>query len=112
VATVLPYSGDSDEVVAMAAAGGGGLVASVYSDDKAFGGATVLGLAPWHGRVMWGSRKIAGQSPGPGTVLPNLVHGGPGKAGGGEELGGLRGLDFYSQRTAIQGDRGLLDKTL
>ena len=108
VATLLPWSGDAGEVVAMAAKGGGGLVASVYSDDKAWGREVVFGLAPWHGRVMWGSRKVAGQSPGPGTVLPNLVHGGPGKAGGGEELGGLRGLDFYSQRTAIQADRGML----
>jgi oxepin-CoA hydrolase/3-oxo-5,6-dehydrosuberyl-CoA semialdehyde dehydrogenase len=56
-----------------------------------------------------GSQKIAGQAVGPGTVLPQLIHGGPGRAGGGEELGGLRGLGFYSQRTALQGDRALLD---
>ena len=98
--------------IASAAKGGGGLVASVYSDDKHFGGEVVLGLAPWHGRVMWGSRKVADQSPGPGTVLPNLVHGGPGKAGGGEELGGVRGLQFYWQRTAVQGDRGLIEKVI
>jgi 3,4-dehydroadipyl-CoA semialdehyde dehydrogenase len=56
-----------------------------------------------------GSSKVAGQTFGPGTVLPGLVHGGPGRAGGGEELGGLRGLAFYMQRTALSGDRALLD---
>lgn len=112
VASVLPYSGDPQEVVALVAAGGGGLVASVYSDDPDWAGPVVLGLAPWHGRVHWGSRKVHDQSPGPGTVLPNLVHGGPGKAGGGEELGGQRGLSFYLQRTAIQADRGLLERIL
>jgi 3,4-dehydroadipyl-CoA semialdehyde dehydrogenase len=110
VATVLPWSGDPDEVVGLVARGGGGLVASVYSDDEAWAGQVVLGIAPWSGRVHWGSRKIHDQSPGPGTVLPNLVHGGPGKAGGGEELGGPRGLQFYWQRTAIQADRALLDR--
>ena len=55
---------------------------------------------------------MAAMSPGPGTVLPALVHGGPGRAGGGEELGGLRGLDLYLQRTAIQGNRGVLERLL
>lgn len=112
VATVLPYGGDASEVVETVAAGGGGLVCSVYSDDVEWAGQVVLGLAPWHGRILWGSRKVHDQSPGPGTVLPNLVHGGPGKAGGGEELGGPRGLDFYTQRTAIQADRSLLERVL
>ncbi len=111
-ATVLTYDGSADAAVAGVAAGGGGLVASVYSDDLGWAGPVVLGLAPWSGRVHWGSRKVTDQSPGPGTVLPNLVHGGPGKAGGGEELGGARGLQFYWQRTAIQGDRGLLERVL
>ncbi len=112
VATVLPWSGDGEELVAMVAKGGGGLVCSVYSDDVAWAGPVVLGLAPWHGRIVWGSAKVHDQSPGSGTVLPNLVHGGPGKAGGGEELGGQRGLAFYCQRTAIQADRGLLERVL
>jgi oxepin-CoA hydrolase/3-oxo-5,6-dehydrosuberyl-CoA semialdehyde dehydrogenase len=99
-------------VVAAVARGGGGLVASVYSDDPAWAGEVVLGLAPWHGRIHWGSKKVHDQSPGPGTVLPNLVHGGPGQAGGGEELGGARGLWFYLQRTAIQADRALLERVL
>lgn len=110
VATVLPWSGDPDELVGAVAKGGGGLVASVYSDDVTWARPVLLGLAPWHGRIHWGSKKVHDQSPGPGTVLPNLVHGGPGKAGGGEELGGARGLQFYWQRTAIQGDRALLER--
>jgi len=109
-ATLLAYDGAAASAVDIVAAGGGGLVASVYSDDPTWAGEAVLGIAPFSGRVHWGSRKVADQSPGPGTVLPNLVHGGPGKAGGGEELGGLRGLHFYMQRTAIQADKGLLDR--
>src|SRR2546425_202615 len=68
-----------------------------------------LAIAPYHGRIYIGSEKVAGQTMGPGTVLPQLLHGGPGHAGGGEELGGLRGLQLYSQRVALQGDRALLD---
>ncbi|HHO51698.1 MAG TPA: 3,4-dehydroadipyl-CoA semialdehyde dehydrogenase [Deltaproteobacteria bacterium] len=112
VASVLPYQGGAEEVIALVAAGGGGLVASVYSDDPDWAGPVILGLAPWHGRIHWGSRKVHDQSPGPGTVMPNLIHGGPGKAGGGEELGGERGLHFYLQRTALQADRGLLERIL
>ncbi len=111
-ATLLPWSGGATEAVEIVARGGGGLVCSVYSDDLDWAGEVVLGLAPWHGRIVWGSRKIHDQSFGPGTVLPGFVHGGPGKAGGGEELGGERGLAFYLQRTAIQGDRALLDRLL
>lgn len=112
VCSVVSYSGDAEEAVRLVRQGDGGLVCSVYSDDVAWSGDVVLGVAPWHGRVHWGSRKVAAQSPGPGTVLPNLVHGGPGRAGGGEELGGVRGLAFYLQRTAIQADRGLLKRIL
>lgn len=112
VATLLPWDGAASGAVDMVSAGGGGLVTSVYSDDKDWSREVVLGLAPWHGRIYWGSARVAGQGSGPGTVLPNLTHGGPGKAGGGEELGGRRGLEFYWQRTAIQADRGLLAKIL
>jgi len=111
-ATLIGYDGSAAAAVELVAAGGGGLVASVYSDDPGWAGEVVLGIAPFSGRVHWGSRKVADQSPGPGTVLPNLVHGGPGKAGGGEELGGERGLHFYMQRTAIQADRGLLARAM
>jgi oxepin-CoA hydrolase/3-oxo-5,6-dehydrosuberyl-CoA semialdehyde dehydrogenase len=109
VATLCGYSGDVDEAVALVARGGGGLVASVYSDDRAFLGRMALGLAPWHGRLFLGSSKLGGHAVGPGTVLPQLVHGGPGRAGGGEELGGARGLGFYLQRTAIAGDKPILE---
>jgi oxepin-CoA hydrolase/3-oxo-5,6-dehydrosuberyl-CoA semialdehyde dehydrogenase len=108
-ATLLPYR-DTAHAVALVARGEGGLVASVYGDDRTLMKALVLGVAPFHGRVLVGSSKIADQAISPGLVLPSCVHGGPGRAGGGEELGGERGLRFYMQRTAIQGDRALLDK--
>jgi oxepin-CoA hydrolase/3-oxo-5,6-dehydrosuberyl-CoA semialdehyde dehydrogenase len=85
-------------------------VSSVYSEDAAFASEVTVELAPWHGRVFLGSARIAEQSPGPGTVLPLLVHGGPGRAGGGEELGGLRGLAFYMQRVALEGPRPLVER--
>jgi oxepin-CoA hydrolase/3-oxo-5,6-dehydrosuberyl-CoA semialdehyde dehydrogenase len=109
-ATILPYAGDATEAVRLVASGGGGLVSSVYANDREWTESYVLGVAPWHGRVWIGSDKIADQSLPPGMVLPNLVHGGPGRAGGGEELGGERGLAFYMQRTALQGFRGLVEK--
>ena len=103
VATLVPYSGTAAEAAEIVGRGRGGLVSSVYSEDAAFTADVVLGLAPYHGRIFLGSAKIAEASPGPGTVLPQLVHGGPGRAGGGEELGGLRGLSFYLQRVALEG---------
>ena len=109
VVTVMPYEG-ADTLIYMCAKGGGSLVSSVYSDDRDFARELLTGLAPYNGRLTHGSTKVAGISPGPGTVLPGLVHGGPGRAGGGEELGGPRGLSFYMQRTAIQGYSALLDK--
>jgi oxepin-CoA hydrolase/3-oxo-5,6-dehydrosuberyl-CoA semialdehyde dehydrogenase len=109
VSTVMPYDGTPARAAALVAAGGGGLVASVYSDDKEFLQGAVLGIAPFHGRVTIGTSKTAAQSIPPGTALPQLLHGGPGRAGGGEELGGRRGMTFYMQRLALQGDRALLD---
>jgi oxepin-CoA hydrolase/3-oxo-5,6-dehydrosuberyl-CoA semialdehyde dehydrogenase len=108
-ATLMAYD-DPREAVELVARGGGGLVASVYGDDRDLLAALVLGVAPHHGRVLIGSKKIADQATAPGLVLPSCVHGGPGRAGGGEELGGERGLRFYMQRCAVQGDRALLDK--
>lgn len=110
VATILPYSGDADEVAALVARGGGGLVTSAYSNDNAWTEAIVHGLAPWHGRIWLGSDRMAEQSLAPGMVLPAMIHGGPGRAGGGEELGGLLGLEFYLQRTALQGFQGFVAK--
>ena len=108
VATVMPYEGASG-AAGLVAAGGGGLVTSVYADDKDFIRAMVLALAPFHGRLTIGSSKVAGQSLPPGMALPQLLHGGPGRAGGGEELGGRRGMSLYMQRTALQGDRALIE---
>ncbi len=110
VATVVPYSGGAAEAASLVARGRGGLVSSVYSEDAAFTSQAVMELAPFHGRIFLGSAKIAEMSPGPGTVLPLLVHGGPGRAGGGEELGGLRGLAFYLQRVALEGSRPTIER--
>jgi oxepin-CoA hydrolase/3-oxo-5,6-dehydrosuberyl-CoA semialdehyde dehydrogenase len=93
------------------ARGNGGLVCSLYSEDQAFLEDIVEAVAPYHGRVFIGHPKIE-LSPGPGTVLPQLVHGGPGRAGGGEELGGARGLAFYLQRVALEGPRPSIQKLL
>jgi len=110
-ATILPYDGTAKAAADWMNRGGGCLVASVYSDDKQWIQETVTGIAPWHGRVWVGSEKTMGHALGPGAVLPGAIHGGPGRAGGGEELGGLRGLQPYLQRTAIQGDRSVVGKT-
>ena len=104
VASLLPYT---ENPAAIVARGHGGLVCSLYSDDSAFIEHTVAGLAPWHGRIYLGHPKIE-LSPGPGTVLPQLTHGGPGRAGGGEELGGRRALSFYLQRVALEGSRPVI----
>ena len=108
VATVIPYD-DVKGAAFLVAAGGGGLVTSIYADDKDFIRAAVLALAPFHGRLTVGSSKIAAQALPPGMALPQLLHGGPGRAGGGEELGGRRGMSLYMQRTALQGDRALIE---
>ena len=112
VATVLPYDGSAELAVQLVARGGGSLATSVYSDDAAWSRTVLLGIAPWTGRVYWASSKVFDQGTGHGAVLPALVHGGPGKAGGGEELGGERGLRFYWQRTAVQGDVQMLKAVL
>ena len=107
VSTVMPYD-DLDEAIELARRGKGSLVASVFTDDKAVAEEAVLGLAPFHGRVLIGNRVSAKTSTGHGSPLPILVHGGPGRAGGGEELGGIRGVKHYMQRTAVQGAPRLL----
>ena len=111
VSTLLPYE-SVDDAVKLVTMGEGGLVASIYGNDRDALRTLVHGLAPWSGRVLLTTKKVADQSIAPGLVLPSCVHGGPGRAGGGEELGGERGLDLYLQRTAVQGDRALLDKLL
>lgn len=109
IATLLPYDGSAAEATDIVRLGAGGLVTSVYADDRDFVAGLVASLGPFHGRLYLGSEKVADKTPGPGTVLPQLVHGGPGRAGAGEELGGMRGMSFYMQRTAIEGDRAMLD---
>ncbi|MFT5050982.1 MAG: 3,4-dehydroadipyl-CoA semialdehyde dehydrogenase [Chlamydiales bacterium] len=109
VATVLPYTGSAADAVELVNLGGGGLVTSVYSNDADWSTEYILGVAPWHGRVWIGSDRSAGQALPPGMVLPGMIHGGPGRAGGGEELGAERGLAFYMQRVALQGFKGLVD---
>lgn len=111
VASLLPYSGNGADAAAIVARGNGGLVSSVYSEDANFLEEIVAGIAPYHGRIFLGHPKIE-MSPGPGTVLPQLVHGGPGRAGGGEELGGTRGLAFYMQRVALEGSRPVIQKLI
>ncbi|GAA2153374.1 phenylacetic acid degradation bifunctional protein PaaZ [Actinomadura napierensis] len=101
VSTVLTYGG-LEEAVALAARGKGSLAASVATGDPDVARTVVLGLAPWHGRVLVLDRDDAKESTGHGSPLPVLVHGGPGRAGGGEELGGIRGVLHHMQRTAVQ----------
>ncbi len=102
VSTVLGYR-DTGHAVELAARGRGSLVGSVVSADPDVVRRVVLGVAPWHGRVLVLDRDSAAESTGHGSPLPHLVHGGPGRAGDGEELGGIRGVTHYMQRTAIQG---------
>ena len=107
VATLMPYD-DLGQAAELAAMGKGSLVSSLFTNAPDVAEEVVLGLAPFHGRVMIGNRDSAKSSTGHGSPLPMLVHGGPGRAGGGEELGGMRGLHHYMQRTAIQGAPRLL----
>jgi 3,4-dehydroadipyl-CoA semialdehyde dehydrogenase len=111
VASLLPYSGEGADAAAIVARGNGSLVSSVYSEDAAFLEEIISGIAPHQGRIFLGHPKIE-MSPGPGTVLPQLVHGGPGRAGGGEELGGPRSLALYMQRVALEGSRPVIQKLI
>ena len=99
--TLIPYT-DTASVIDLARRGEGSLVGSVVSHDHEFVRDVVLGVAPWHGRLLVLDRDDAGESTGHGSPLPNLVHGGPGRAGGGEEMGGIRGVLHHMQRTAVQ----------
>jgi oxepin-CoA hydrolase/3-oxo-5,6-dehydrosuberyl-CoA semialdehyde dehydrogenase len=102
VSTVIGYR-DSAHAVDLAARGRGSLVGSVVSADPQVVADVVLGVAPWHGRVLVLDQESAPESTGHGSPLPHLVHGGPGRAGDGEELGGIRGVKHFMQRTAVQG---------
>jgi oxepin-CoA hydrolase/3-oxo-5,6-dehydrosuberyl-CoA semialdehyde dehydrogenase len=101
VSTLLGYR-DTAHAIELAARGQGSLAGSVVTADPAFAREVVLGVAPWHGRLLVLDRDDAPESTGHGSPLPMLVHGGPGRAGGGEEMGGLRGVAHHMQRTAVQ----------
>jgi oxepin-CoA hydrolase/3-oxo-5,6-dehydrosuberyl-CoA semialdehyde dehydrogenase len=102
VSTVLPYE-SLDEAIELARLGEGSLVGSIITNDNKVARELVLGTAAYHGRMLVINRHCAAESTGHGSPLAHLVHGGPGRAGGGEEMGGVRGVLHYMQRTAIQG---------
>ena len=102
VSTVLPYD-TLDEAIELARMGEGSLAGSIVTNDNDIARELVLGTAAYHGRMLVINRHCAAESTGHGSPLPHLVHGGPGRAGGGEEMGGVRGIKHYMQRTAIQG---------
>ncbi|RNF53024.1 phenylacetic acid degradation bifunctional protein PaaZ [Marinomonas hwangdonensis] len=107
ISTLMPYR-DLDHAVALAARGKGSLVTTLVTADPQIARQVVPALAVWHGRVHILDRASSKESTGHGSPLPMLKHGGPGRAGGGEELGGLRGVKHYMQRTAIQGSPTML----
>lgn len=107
VASVLGYT-DLDEAVELAARGSGSLVATVCTNDGDTARELTIGIAGHHGRIHILNRETARTSTGHGAPVPHLVHGGPGRAGGGEELGGIRSIKHHMQRSAIQGSPNLL----
>ncbi|MDE4144058.1 MAG: phenylacetic acid degradation bifunctional protein PaaZ [Pseudophaeobacter sp. bin_em_oilr2.035] len=107
VSTVMGYR-DLDHAIALANRGQGSLVASIITHDPAVARAVALGSGAFHGRLYFNNRDSMKESTGHGSPLPHMVHGGPGRAGGGEELGGVRGVKHYMQRTAIQGSPDIL----
>jgi len=109
VSTIMGYK-NTAEAIELARKGKGSLVGSVFTNDADFAKDMVLGTAAWHGRIMIMNAAAAGESTGHGSPLGHLVHGGPGRAGGGEEMGGIRGVKHYMQRTALQGSPTMLTK--
>lgn len=107
VSTVMGYR-DVDHAVALVNKGQGSLVASVITHDPEVARQVALGAGAYHGRLYFNNRDSMKESTGHGSPLPHMVHGGPGRAGGGEELGGVRGVMHYMQRTAIQGSPDIL----
>jgi oxepin-CoA hydrolase/3-oxo-5,6-dehydrosuberyl-CoA semialdehyde dehydrogenase len=107
VATLMPY-GDLSEAVTLVNRGNGSLVMSLFTYDPTAARQVLIGSGAFHGRLLIVDRDCAKESTGHGSPLPPLVHGGPGRAGGGEEMGGLRGVFHYMQRTALQGSPRML----
>jgi len=102
IATIMPYK-NIEEAVDLAKMGKGSLVSSIVTNSDKIAKDYVVNAASHHGRILVLNRENAKQSTGHGSPLPQLVHGGPGRAGGGEEMGGIRGIKHYMQRCAIQG---------
>lgn len=109
VATLLPYDGSAQEAAALVALGGGTLVTSVYGSDQLWLSQFLANAGATTGRLYIGSEGSASAVLGSGIALPQSLHGGPGRAGGGAELAGLAGLDPYLQKVALQGERGLVE---
>lgn len=107
VSTLIPYTSD-EEAIELAAMGKGSLVGSIVTGSPEVARKLTLGIAPYHGRVLVLDTKCAKESTGHGSPLGHLIHGGPGRAGGSEEMGGIRGVKHYMQRTAIQGSPDML----
>lgn len=107
VSTLMPYK-NIDEAIALAKKGKGSLCSSIVTADPDIARRYVLGAATWHGRILILNNECAKESTGHGSPLPLLVHGGPGRAGGGEEMGGLRGIKHYMQRVAVQGSPSMI----
>ncbi|MGZ5250624.1 MAG: phenylacetic acid degradation bifunctional protein PaaZ [Caldimonas sp.] len=107
VSTLMPYA-DFDEALALAARGRGSLVATLVTRDPKVAARAIPQMAAWHGRLLVLDREAAAESTGHGSPLPMLKHGGPGRAGGGEELGGIRAVKHYLQRAAVQGSPTML----
>ena len=107
VSTVMAYE-DLDQALTLAARGQGSLVATLVTRDSAVAAKAIPAMAAWHGRLHILDRESAVESTGHGSPLPTLKHGGPGRAGGGEELGGLRAVKHYLQRAAVQGSPNML----
>jgi oxepin-CoA hydrolase / 3-oxo-5,6-dehydrosuberyl-CoA semialdehyde dehydrogenase len=111
VSTIMPYR-DLGDAVALANRGMGSLALSLFTFDPGVAEEFVLGSGAYHGRMLILDRTSAKESTGHGSPLPVLVHGGPGRAGGGEEMGGVRGVTHYMQRTALQGSPAVLSSVV
>src|SRR4051812_5919178 len=111
VSTIMPYR-DLDDAIALANRGMGSLALSLFTFDARVAEEFVLGSGAYHGRMVILDRTSAKESTGHGSPLPVLAHGGPGRAGGGEEMGGVRGVTHYMQRTALQGSPAMLSSVV
>ncbi len=107
IATILPCR-DIAHAAVLANRGGGSLVSSLFTHDPAVARAYVTEAAAWHGRIYVNDRDCAAEATGHGSPLPHMIHGGPGRAGGGEELGGVRGILHYMARSAVQGSPAIV----